>query len=183
MFTCRSPGDIGEDAGGASVAIAVNVDVERLDDGVVFLAAPVLGQIEPHHLELEPVGIAAVQALVDVVVRRADQRAGGVEAIAHLGEFVEGGDFPREVVHADRPTTGLGITGCVTDGEERDVVVVRRARRPHEHERTGAVDHGLESEQIGIEVPMTLGVANVQDGVVELSDRHPHSLSGLMVRP
>ena len=54
----------------------LGVDVERFDDRLVLGLAPVLGRHQPHHLELQSVGVAGVQALVGAVVAGAHQRAG-----------------------------------------------------------------------------------------------------------
>src|SRR5437588_11913543 len=49
------------------------VQVEGTDDGLVLLGPPVVGRDQPHDLELEPVGVLGVDALVGPVVAGPDQ--------------------------------------------------------------------------------------------------------------
>jgi hypothetical protein len=86
----RAAGDRVE-AGGAherpTVAkwAALGVEVERVDDRRVLGVAPVFGRHEPHHLELEAVGVVGVEALVGAVValaRRARRRRAGFSRIS-----------------------------------------------------------------------------------------------------
>ena len=161
-------------AGGLTIGAVpddVAGEVERTDDGFVFLVAPVVGRDEPHHLELDAVGVLGIQALVDAVIGRAVQRTGGGEPDAVGLEFGERRDLPREVVQADLLTARRRVTRGVADREAGEVVVVGRRRRPQEHERSvGIVDDGLEAEHVFVEVLLAARIAHVQHGVVHPGD-------------
>ncbi len=106
--------------------------IERRDDRLMLGLAPLLGRDEPHHFELDAVGIVGVQALVDAVVGRALERTGLGEALAVRFEVVEGRHLPGEVVQPDRHVSRSGVAGILTDREARQIVVVARPRCSHE---------------------------------------------------
>ena len=54
----------------------------------------------PQHLELDAVGVVAVQRLAHAVVALADERAEAQQPLAHRREILDRVDFPREVVEA-----------------------------------------------------------------------------------
>ncbi len=62
-----------------------------------------------------------------------------------LGEFAERVDLPGEVVHPDRPTTGVGRLGAVADREDPEIVVVVGCRGAEER-GTGELGDDVEPE-------------------------------------
>ena len=148
----------------------------------MLLVAPMRARDQPHDLELEPVGVLGVEALVGAVIAGADQRPGVQQPLSHRGQIVEGGHLPGDVVEAHRRAARGRGASRVPDGEEDDVVVVVRGRGPHEHEAARAVNHGGEAEHLGIELLMAGGVAHIQDGVVH-SGYHWWPASRFRIRP
>ena len=99
----------------------------------------------------KPSGSWGVQALVRPVIACADEGACRLQPLTHLGQLLERGDLPCDVVHAHGAPAGLARGGTFTDGEEGDVVVVLRRRSAHEDEGALRVlDHGREPQDVAI---------------------------------
>src|SRR5205823_8125127 len=78
-------------------------EVQRRDDGALLVLAPLLPGEEVHHLEFVPVGVVAIEALRRPVIGFADERIRAQEILAGLGQVLDRGDLPSEVVQAGRP--------------------------------------------------------------------------------
>ncbi len=128
---------------------------------------------DPGELELDPIGVLAVDRTRRAVVGRADEGAGGREALRQPLEVRERVDLPREVVQADRTAAGRRRGSGIADREQSEVVVVGRALGPEEH-GAGKPDVGEspEPEHVLVERRGPVGVADVEHGVVETVDRH-----------
>ena len=88
-----------------------------------------VGGDQPDDLELETVGVLAVEALGGAVVGRTNQGAGSREGLLGPFELAERVDLPRQVVEADRVAAGTRRTGRGADREQAEIVVVRRPGR------------------------------------------------------
>ncbi len=113
--------------------------VERRDRAATLLHGSAVEQVgghEPDHLELEAVRVLGVQALGRPVVGGADEGIGAGQCVGEVAEVGERRDLPREVVEPDRAATGWAVTGLAAHAEERDVVVIGRARRLQERALT-----------------------------------------------
>src|SRR5687767_7400646 len=85
----------------AGVPSNLTFEIERGNGGLVLVVAPLLAGYEPHHLELVAVRVAAIQRLRGSVIALTHERAELFEHGASLGEVVDRGDFPREVIEPD----------------------------------------------------------------------------------
>ncbi len=142
--------------------LAVALDVERLDDRLVLSRAPVLGRHEPHDLELQPVGILRVEALVVAVVAGAVHGAPAAASRSRISaRSASVGTCQAMWYIPTGAPAGLGRRGLLTDGEERDVVVVDRApgARMKTYAPAGCSITGGEAEYVLVEALRALCVS------------------------
>src|SRR5262245_55934729 len=162
--------------GVGAVALDLPVQVEGLDAGAGLEGGLVdeLGGDQPRDLELDAVGILGVQGFGGAVVAGADEGADLAQLGGEALELTQCVDLPGQVVEADRLATGAGWTNALTDGEESEVVVVRRPRRLHEHRLVEALDHvdAPEPQHLLVEGGTALRVPDVEDGVVQAGHGH-----------
>ena len=126
---------------------------------------------DPADLELQPVGVPAVERLRRAVVGGAGERARLLELRRDLPEVAERLDLPGDVVQPDRRAPGLRRPGAVADREQAEVVVVVGVGRLEEL-RPRHLHHDPEPEHVAVELVGLLRVPHVQDGVVHPLDRH-----------
>src|SRR5207244_3772546 len=121
-------------------------------------------------LELDAVGVLGVEALRRPVVAGADEGAGASQLTGDALELVEGVDLPRQVVQTDAARSRL-----IADAEQPEVVVVGGTGRLHEDGAGPAIGtdgHPPEAEDVLVPLGAALGIAHVEDGVVQALDRH-----------
>ena len=138
------------------------------DAGVV---APTLGLHVDVELELVAVGVLDVERVRHGVVGRADQlHAGRLEVADGVAQLVVGrADLESEVVEADTATARYR-SRVGADLDQQQLVMGSPApegRRPGE--RAGQLG---EAEDVAVEVPGRLEVADVQDCVAEFVSSH-----------
>jgi hypothetical protein len=134
----------------------------------VLELTPLLARDHPHDLELVAVGVVAVERLRRAVVALADEGTHAGERGASVGELADRRHLPCEVVEADAPALGPGRAGA--DREQAEVVVVLGALGLQEHGDVGDARDDLELERLLVEGGGALGVADVEDGVVQALD-------------
>src|SRR5205807_2183236 len=126
-------------------------------------------------LDLVAVRIDDVQAVRDAVIGRpADVRAGDGQGSERLAELLVGGpDLEPEVVHAD--PSSCGDRQRVRPDLDEKKLVMRASRGEHGHLRRAGSDL-LPSQEVSVELPRRVEVADVQHDVAQLLDLHLSSL-------
>ena len=142
--------------------------MQRRDDGALLVLAPLLPGEEVHHLEFVPVGVVAIEALRRPVIGFADERIRAQEILAGLGQVLDRGDLPSEVVQTGRPARRARRIGA--DREQAQIVMVVRACGAQKGHHAALAGNDLEAEKVAVERARAIEVADVQDGVVEALD-------------
>lgn len=126
---------------------------------------------DPHHFELEAVGVPGIEALGGAVIAGADERFAFAQHPGKTLELTERVDLPGKVVEPDRRPPGVGRLGIGADLEHTEVVIVRGIRSLHEGGPRHRHDDS-ESERIAVELGGPLDVADIQHGVIESMNTH-----------
>ena len=131
----------------------------------------------PGDLELQPVRVVAVERLGRAVVRGSDERTRVGELGGDLLEVAQRVDLPRQVVEAHTAAPGRRGVRAGAHPEQTEVVIVRRAGGPQERRRAAThLADDLECQDVAVEGDAAVGVADVENGVVQAVDRHASRL-------
>src|ERR1035437_2921349 len=80
------------------ITLDVRREIECPHGAPCLVLAPILARHPPHHLELDPVGIPAVERFRDAVIARAGQGGHAREVSEGRRQVLDRGHFPAQAV-------------------------------------------------------------------------------------
>jgi len=130
----------------------------------------VLGRHQPADLELDPIGIAAVESLGGAVIGCPYERVFGKQCLRDFLERTQGVDLPGQVIKPDRLSACQRRAGARHLKQTEVMVVVRTWSLEKSSPRKS--HHLAKPEDAFIERNASVKIGHIQDGMVETMNCH-----------